>query len=94
MIYITPTPNYAGVNITGDFYAFDQLYESLHRILGNENEKQADYQARLHVLGLCCSILTRHRSIWAGHRSIPNRHCSILTRHCSIPRWEHRFVSK
>nr|WP_179123923.1 hypothetical protein [Paraliobacillus ryukyuensis] len=38
MLQIKPTPNYAGVTITGDFEDFDQLYESLHMIVGTEDE--------------------------------------------------------
>lgn len=47
MIQIEPTPNYAGVSITGDFYDFDQLYESLHTHVGQEGEHLHYHNARM-----------------------------------------------
>lgn len=64
MIKITPTPNYAGVEMTGDYYDFDQLYEALHKIVGEEDEYQDYYNARMRVLGLCYDL--RHTNM--GHR--------------------------
>lgn len=34
MIQVKNTPNYAGVVISGDFYDFEVLYESLHTVVG------------------------------------------------------------
>jgi hypothetical protein len=64
MIQIEPTPNYAGVSITGDFYDFDQLYESLHTVVGQEGELIHYHNARMRVLGLCYNL--RHTNM--GHR--------------------------
>ena len=56
MIEITSTPNYAGVTITGDFYDFNQLYETLHMVVGDEEKYPVYSSARLRVLGLCYDI--------------------------------------
>lgn len=64
MITIKPTPNYAGVEITGDFYDFDQLYEALHKIVGHEDEHPEYFNARIQILGLCYDL--RHAKM--GHR--------------------------
>lgn len=64
MLQIKPTPNYAGVTITGDFEDFDQLYESLHMIVGTEDEHSNYFDTRIRVLGLCYDL--RHANM--GHR--------------------------
>ncbi|WP_249869092.1 DUF6904 family protein [Oceanobacillus saliphilus] len=62
MIQITPTPHYAGVTITGDFYNFDQLYEALHKIVGDEEKHPDYYNARLRVLGLFYDLRHANRA--------------------------------
>lgn len=61
MINIKPTPNYAGVEIIGDFYDFNQVYEALHQIIGEEDEYPEYFSARLRVLGLCYDL--RHANM-------------------------------
>lgn len=38
MIYIKNTPNYTGVTVYGDHFDFEELYNSLHTIIGDEGE--------------------------------------------------------
>ncbi|HLU23427.1 MAG TPA: hypothetical protein VKZ77_13260 [Bacillaceae bacterium] len=66
MIQVKNTPNYIGVTISGDYYDFETLYDSLHAIVGDEWEWE-DYEgARLRVLGVCYDI--RHALM--GHREV------------------------
>ncbi|WP_188206852.1 DUF6904 family protein [Alkalibacillus aidingensis] len=64
MLQITPTPNYSGLEIAGDYYDLEQLYEALHQVVGNEDEHLELYQARMRVLGLCYDI----RHAFMGNR--------------------------
>lgn len=64
MLQIANTPNYAGIKVTGDFHDFDQLYEALHEIVGNEDENLAYYNARLRVLGLCYDLRHANMGTW------------------------------
>ncbi|WP_078544543.1 DUF6904 family protein [Litchfieldia alkalitelluris] len=66
MIYINNTPNYAGVTVYGDFFDFEELYLSLHTIVGEEDEWSAHESSRIRVLGICYDI--RHALM--GHREI------------------------
>ncbi|WP_047982642.1 DUF6904 family protein [Ornithinibacillus contaminans] len=66
MLKITPTPNFAGVEVTGDFHDFDLLYESLHRIVGGEDEYPAYESSRMRILGFCYDL--RHAMM--GNREI------------------------
>ena len=85
MIRVKSTPNYAGVTISGDFYDFEALYDSLHTIVGDEWEWEAYEGSRLRVLGVCYDI--RHALM--GHREVKfvengldqdkMRHLSIIT---------------
>lgn len=56
MIYVTNTPNSAGVEIHGDFLDFDALYKALHVIVGSENEYITYDAARIRVLGVCYDL--------------------------------------
>lgn len=56
MIYITNTPNNAGVAIHGDYLDFDELYEALHSIVGDEDEHLPYEAARIRVLGVCYDL--------------------------------------
>lgn len=56
MIYITNTPNNAGVAIYGDCLDFDALYEALHIVVGDEDEYERFQAARLRVLGVCYDL--------------------------------------
>lgn len=66
MIQVKNTPNYTGVTISGDFYDFEALYDSLHAIVGEEGEWQNYVGARLRVLGICYDI--RHALM--GNRDV------------------------
>jgi hypothetical protein len=52
MIFVTNTPNNTGVAIHGDYLDFNELYEALHEIVGDEDEFLAYGTARLRVLGV------------------------------------------
>jgi hypothetical protein len=56
MIQVKNTPNYTGVTISGDFYDFEALYNSLYAIVGDEWEWEDYVGARLRVLGVCYDI--------------------------------------
>ncbi|RJX25514.1 MAG: hypothetical protein C4554_07355 [Dethiobacter sp.] len=56
MIFITNTPNNTGVAIHGDYMDFDELYDALHEIVGNESEYTSYEAARMRVLGVCYDI--------------------------------------
>jgi hypothetical protein len=56
MIYIQNTPNNTGVSIYGDHMDFDNLYNALFKITGEEGEKDGYQGACLRVLGLCYDI--------------------------------------
>lgn len=66
MIYLKNTPNNTGVTVYGDRLDFDELYESLHKIVGEEGEWTTYEEARLRVLGICYDI--RHALM--GNREI------------------------
>ncbi|WP_341960061.1 hypothetical protein NM897_09745 [Planococcus maritimus] len=71
MLQITNTPNYAGVTIAGDYQDFDELYEALHLIVGEEGELPAYDSVRLRVLGVCYDI--RHSMMGdRGAIAVPN----------------------
>ncbi len=66
MIQVKNTHYNTGVTVSGDFYDFEALYDSLHAIVGDESEWE-DYEgARLRVLGVCYDI--RHALM--GHREV------------------------
>lgn len=56
MIQVKNTPNNAGVTISADYYDFETLYDSLHKITGEEDEWEMYAGARLRVLGVCYDI--------------------------------------
>lgn len=56
MIYIKNTPNNTGVAIYGDYPDFENLYEALHAVVGDEDEFVAFDAARLRILGVCYDI--------------------------------------
>jgi hypothetical protein len=66
MIHIKSTPNFAGVTVTGDHFDFQALYDSLHNIVGDEEEWSSYEGARLRVLGVCYDL--RHSLM--GNREV------------------------
>lgn len=56
MIYFNNTPNNTGVAIYGDHMDFENLYDALHTVVGNENEFVTYEAARIRVLGVCYDI--------------------------------------
>ena len=56
MIFVKNTPNNTGVAIYGDQMDFENLYEALHEVVGNEDEFVAYDAARMRVLGVCYDI--------------------------------------
>jgi len=56
MIHVTNTPNHVGVAVHGDCLDFDELYDALHDIVGEEDQ-YTEYEAvRIRVLGVCYDI--------------------------------------
>jgi hypothetical protein len=66
MIYVTNTPNNAGVAIHGDYMDFKRLYNALHEIVGDEYQYPNYEGARLRVLGDCYDI----RHAFMGDREL------------------------
>lgn len=56
MIRIQNTPNLTGVTATGDIHDFEELYEALHTIVGEESEYTHYDAVRLRILGVCYDI--------------------------------------
>ena len=58
MIYATDTPNHAGITVHGDFMDFEELYQALHLLIGEESEDRfSRYKnTRYRILGLCYEI--------------------------------------
>ncbi|PZX08336.1 hypothetical protein C7437_1011460 [Psychrobacillus insolitus] len=71
MIHIQNTPNLLGVTATGDIHDFEELYEVLHTIVGEEGEYIYYDAVRLRVLGVCYDI--RHAMMGnRGAHYVPN----------------------
>lgn len=66
VIYVTNTPNNAGVAIYGDCLDFETLYDSLHTVVGEEDEYVRYQAVRIRVLGVCYDL--RHALM--GQREI------------------------
>jgi len=56
MIFVKNTPNNTGVAVYGDYMDFENLYEALHTVAGNEDEFAGFEAARIRVLGVCYDI--------------------------------------
>ncbi|KXH86106.1 hypothetical protein [Sporosarcina sp. HYO08] len=71
MIQLKNTPNYAGVYVTGDWHDFNELYDALHFVVGEEWEYAGFEQVRLRVLGVCYDL--RHAMMGGrGARFVSN----------------------
>ncbi len=64
MIYAENTPNNMGVSICGDFLDFENLYDALHLVIGEEEELVEYDSAHIRVLGFCYDI----RHAFMGNR--------------------------
>jgi hypothetical protein len=56
MIFLKNTPKHTGVTIYGDYMDFENLYDALHEIVGDENEFPRFHSARIRVLGVCYDL--------------------------------------
>ncbi|QKY70329.1 hypothetical protein [Lentibacillus sp. CBA3610] len=56
MLKAEHTPNYAGITLHGDVYDFEQLYEAIHDIVGEEGEYPPYEQVRLYILSFCYDL--------------------------------------
>ena len=56
MLYAENTPNNLGVTLSGDQRDFDELYDSLHRLIGEEGEYEGFDAARIRILGFCYDL--------------------------------------
>jgi len=56
MIFVRNTPNNTGVAIHGDYMDFENLYNALHTVVGDEDEFVECDAARIRVLGVCYDI--------------------------------------
>ena len=61
MIFIKNTPSNLGVEILGDYYDFQNLYDALHSIVGGEGEFTSYRLSRLRILALCYDL--RHATM-------------------------------
>ncbi len=64
MIFVEGTPNNAGVAIYGDYMDFNNLYNALHDVIGDEEKLMDYYATRIRVLAICYDL--RHALM--GHR--------------------------
>lgn len=71
MIQMKSTENHAGVTISGDIYDFEELYDALHTIVGDEGERIGYDGVRIRVLGICYDL--RH-ALMGNHQAlnVPN----------------------
>jgi len=71
MISIQPTQHLTGVTVSGDVHDFQELYDALHAIVGQESEYPNYDAVRLRVLGVCYDI--RHAIMGnRGAKHVPN----------------------
>lgn len=56
MIKIKLTPNYTGIEITGDYDDFDELYDAITNVLGSPSKDVREDQMQLHTLGFCYDL--------------------------------------
>lgn len=56
MIFVKTTANYTGVTIYGDQMDFENLYEALHNIVGEEGEFVEFESTRIRILGVCYDL--------------------------------------
>ncbi len=56
MIYLKNTPNNTGVVAYGDYMDFQELYDAMHEIVGDEGQYPWHETARHRVLGICYDI--------------------------------------
>ena len=56
MIFVKNTPNNTGVAVYGDHMDFDNLYEALYTVMGDEEDFISHHNARLRVLSVCYDI--------------------------------------
>ena len=56
MFIIKNTPNNTGVSVYGDHMDFENLYEALHNVTGDEYEFPSYSSARIRVLGVCYDL--------------------------------------
>jgi len=56
MLCAANTPNAAGLKLSGDFLDFQELYDALHELVGEEGDHPGLDGAQIRVLGLCYDI--------------------------------------
>lgn len=56
MLYANNTVNNGGITLYGDLLDFEELYNTLHEVVGEEGENKSYDGPRLRVLGLCYDI--------------------------------------
>ncbi|MBU9711187.1 DUF6904 family protein [Evansella tamaricis] len=56
MIVAKNTPNNTGIAVYGDYIDFENLYEALHDIVGEEGEFTGYDSARIRILGVCYDL--------------------------------------
>lgn len=56
MLKVSATTNLAGVTISGDHSDLENLYDSLHEVVGEEGEYRGHVAARTRILGVCYDI--------------------------------------
>ncbi len=56
MIFVKSTPGGLGVEVLGDYYDFQRLYDALYSIVGEEGKYREYRLSRLRILGFCYDI--------------------------------------
>ena len=56
MLDIRMTKNYAGVEIKGDYDDFDELYDCIYEVIGDEEDNPTLEKFRIQILGFCYEL--------------------------------------
>lgn len=56
MLDIKVTENYAGIEVKGDYTDFEQLYDSIFEIIGNEKDYPTLEKLRIQILAFCYEL--------------------------------------
>ena len=56
MIFAKNTPSNTGIALYGDFIDFENFYEALHDVVGDEDELIECFSARIRAFGVCYDI--------------------------------------
>ncbi len=56
MLKINVTENYGGIEVKGDYYDFEQLYDSIFKIIGDGEDYPTLEKLRIQILAFCYDL--------------------------------------